>query len=266
MHTTMSRSRPTTRSPRREFWYVSDEQIQTGAAARKAVEVAARVTRMSGQDATRDEHALFLALHTCAYRATRRARGQRAAEAEREAWRKRWRDIRECIVRGNLGLAYSIIGRLRSTGADHDDLLSEAMYGLVCAIDRYNPHLGYRFSTYACNCMIRRCFRHRSLERQRNERYSAAGDTGWQSPGDEENLGDELTIERMRQHLECGEPSLSEVERHILSQRFPLDGQPAHTFKEIAQSIGLSKERVRQLQNVGLRKLRELLEADPVLR
>lgn len=45
-------------------------------------------------------------------------------------------------------------------------------------------------------------------------------------------------------------------ERAIVSRRFGLDGDKPETFAEIGRSVGLSKERVRQIQEEALRKLR----------
>lgn len=45
-------------------------------------------------------------------------------------------------------------------------------------------------------------------------------------------------------------------ERAIVSRRFGLDGEKPQTFAEIGRSVGLSKERVRQIQEEALRKLR----------
>ncbi|MEN8184654.1 MAG: sigma-70 family RNA polymerase sigma factor [Myxococcota bacterium] len=64
---------------------------------------------------------------------------------------------------------------------------------------------------------------------------------------------DELRLQRAaHRSLE----DLGERERHILCWRFGLDGQGEHTLQEIAQRLGLSRERVRQLEARALEKLR----------
>ena len=49
---------------------------------------------------------------------------------------------------------------------------------------------------------------------------------------------------------------LEDREKEIISQRFGFDGGGRRTFGEIGKELGLSRERVRQLQNNALSKLR----------
>jgi RNA polymerase sigma factor (sigma-70 family) len=74
-----------------------------------------------------------------------------------------------------------------------------------------------------------------------------------------------LYVERLRWVLDRNLGALTEMESHILAQRFPASRGSRLTFQEIGNSVGLSKERVRQIQNVALDKLREVLTGDPVL-
>ena len=53
---------------------------------------------------------------------------------------------------------------------------------------------------------------------------------------------------------------LRERERRIIVQRFGLDGTGAKTLAEIAGQLGLTRERVRQLEGAALRKLRRTLK------
>lgn len=53
---------------------------------------------------------------------------------------------------------------------------------------------------------------------------------------------------------------LDERERTILTLRFGLDGSKAKTLEEVSKAIGRTRERVRQIQNQALEKLRKLLE------
>lgn len=53
---------------------------------------------------------------------------------------------------------------------------------------------------------------------------------------------------------------LDERESFILSLRYPQDGRPPLTLEEIGAQLGVTRERVRQLQNIALRKLKQALE------
>ena len=59
---------------------------------------------------------------------------------------------------------------------------------------------------------------------------------------------------------------LPDREVQILVRRFGLDGAEEQTLEEIGQHFGITRERIRQLQNAALAKLRQMLdrlEADP---
>lgn len=54
--------------------------------------------------------------------------------------------------------------------------------------------------------------------------------------------------------------SLNQRELTIIRERFGLDGGPGKTLEEIASKFGLTRERIRQLQNIALSKLRHQFE------
>jgi RNA polymerase primary sigma factor len=71
-----------------------------------------------------------------------------------------------------------------------------------------------------------------------------------------EALDRETLADEMRRHLEA----LAPIEREILQRRFGLDGlDDEATLREIASDHGLSRERIRQIEAVALRKLRKRL-------
>lgn len=238
-------------------WFARDPRLKTAA----AVEQARNVTERAMRGATGDrltEAELFAAMHTCAYRAN-----VSTSPANRLRWKQRWQVLRSRIVEDNLGLAYSSMSRF--TSADHDDLLSDAMYGLTRAVDRFNPWKGYRFSTYACNCILRACIRNGKRERRRREVLPVSFDVPWTMACKELDDSADLHLERLRAVMRHNAAELTDIESRVLSERFPASGKDGLTFKQIAGLIGLSKERVRQIQNIALTKLRTVLDADPLL-
>lgn len=252
-------------SARRTPWYVPDRRIRTQAAARRAAELAVWSTSGRGLTAEHDEQALFIALHTCAFRAARCARGKCIAAGERESWSSRWRGIRECIVKRNLGLAYSMLSRIHSTDPDQDDRISEAMYGLVRAVERFNPWKGYRFSTYACNVIARALMRRSRHERRYRGLFPVQQGVYPECPSQPFDSRIGLWVERLNQAVQANSAGLTDLEARIIAHRFPRRAGPVVTLRQTGNAVGLSKERVRQIQYVALNKLRTILEVDPIL-
>ena len=65
-------------------------------------------------------------------------------------------------VSENLGLVHSCAARFRGRGIEYDDLYQAGCIGLIKAADRFDPALGYKFSTYAVPVIlgeIKRLFR-----------------------------------------------------------------------------------------------------------
>ncbi len=75
----------------------------------------------------------------------------------------------------------------------------------------------------------------------------------------------DLYVERLRRALDENLRELDDVETRVLAQRFPLDDERGATLGAIGRAVGLSKERVRQIQNGALHKLHVILNADPML-
>ncbi len=70
-----------------------------------------------------------------------------------------------------------------------------------------------------------------------------------------------LDAERMRSGVGMLIGHLSDREQLILRLRYGLSGEEEHTLEQIGQSLGLSRERVRQLEARALKKLRETIPA-----
>jgi RNA polymerase nonessential primary-like sigma factor len=56
--------------------------------------------------------------------------------------------------------------------------------------------------------------------------------------------------------------NLSERHRDVIARRFGLRGHDVGTLEEVGEAVGLTRERVRQLQMEGLKRLRRALEAE----
>ena len=79
--------------------------------------------------------------------------------------------------------------------------------------------------------------------------------------GDENAVSplDELANKNYLDELEGMLSVLDERETQIIGSRFGLDGKKVMTLEEISHSFGVSRERIRQVQNAALGKMRETL-------
>ncbi|MEX0605161.1 RNA polymerase sigma factor RpoS [Marinobacter sp.] len=73
---------------------------------------------------------------------------------------------------------------------------------------------------------------------------------------------DLLQDNNMRSCIENWIDQLSDKQQEVLSRRFGLRGYQTSTLEEVGQEIGLTRERVRQIQVEALRRLREILEKE----
>ena len=55
---------------------------------------------------------------------------------------------------------------------------------------------------------------------------------------------------------------LNEKQRQVVEQRFGLNGQEKGTLEDVGNAIGVTRERVRQIQMDALKRLRQILEAE----
>lgn len=243
--------------------YASSPRIRTEQAAARARGIAQRIERRRIDDGW-TEVDLFAALHTCAFRATRQPRTGRVTKAERIRWLKRWRATRDHLVERNLGLAYSTLSRFNSDHRDWEDLRSEGLLALTRAVEGFNPWRGFRFSTYACHSIMR-SFVHLT---KKSTKYRMHFSVDMETYHEEPTLMGEksgLLEDRLSRALDLNAGELTDRESTVIARRFALDGGEGRTLKEIGEDFGLSKERVRQIQNSALDKLRTVLDADPIL-
>ncbi|MFO7571548.1 MAG: sigma-70 family RNA polymerase sigma factor [Gaiellaceae bacterium] len=78
-------------------------------------------------------------------------------------------------------------------------------------------------------------------------------------------LPDELAEDALqREALRGILSSLSERERLVLELRYGLDGQPPRTLDEVGRTFNVTRERIRQIEHQGLKKLRALADAQRV--
>lgn len=221
-----------------------------------------------------EELLLFKQLHCCAYRMSRlyKSAVNKSPSTQRRTyskWVQRYDQIRARLIEGNIGLVYDLIGRSRFAALDRDEMSSEGMMALLRAVDTFDPWRGFRFSTYACNAILRAFSRAALQDSKRRSVIVGTWDPEFEKSDAPENRRTDqrgLFMERLQRILEYGVADLTEVEKSVLDRRFPPDDEPPRqTLEEIGRQMSVSKERVRQIQLSAIRKLRQALNMDMVL-
>lgn len=179
---------------------------------------------------------------------------------EVEGWLTEAETVKAIIITSNLRLVVSIAKKFVDPTNSFEELVSEGNVALMRAVEKFNFALGNRFSTYATYAIQRHFFRLSQKSRQLRSRFvtdeeafkgraAAAADGEACSPQQHAVLKDLFA-----RFLEELEPR----EQQIVVARFGFDGQSPRTFRELGSSMGVCKERIRQIQTRALDKLRAM--------
>ena len=72
---------------------------------------------------------------------------------------------------------------------------------------------------------------------------------------------DSASLSLRREDIDLALGSLPERERKVIELRFGLNGEPPCTLEEVGRAFGVTRERIRQIENNTLKKLEGLPEA-----
>ena len=166
---------------------------------------------------------------------------------------------RSMIVEANTRLVVSIANRFSNSLSEGDDLVSEGNMILINAVDKFDYSRGFRFSTYATHAIQRHYFRYLQRNQKKKKREIATSTELLSDviPGTENDAP--LDYKVANSIIERFHDCLDERETVIIRERFGLnEEETSETLKVVADRVGLSKERVRQLQMRAIEKLQDL--------
>lgn len=215
-----------------------------------------------------------------------RDRGLAPEELLREGWtalgeaRRRWHPdlavpflgyaearIRERMVGALMlrhqGLIWTPAIAFKRYGIEEEELVSEGQFVLLRAIDGFDPGRGYKFSTYAThaikNQFLKMLREHRDRERSRSDvapaDLAAAASESW----------DEGAAARARA-VAVVAPALAALPvrwAEVVKMRYGFEGYRCMTLDEVGDVLGITKERIRQIQHRAQEKLKAMLVQVP---
>ncbi|HKA05689.1 MAG TPA: sigma-70 family RNA polymerase sigma factor [Gemmataceae bacterium] len=219
-----------------------------------APDVSGYADRYMPDEVTRD---YACRMHYAAYR-WKRAKGVVGAGK----WKDAYVCLRDEIVLGNRKLVYQAVRRRMAMSNRADDLIGDCHIVLIQAVAAYNPWLGIRFSTYAYTCLVRALAR--LAQRLSNDWLARSASLDLLPDGEPGQKFDHNLISSsmwgLDEYLRADHPLLSNREKVILSLRYGVrEGADVLTLAQVGQELGLSKERVRQMQASAIGKLRSAL-------
>ena len=176
--------------------------------------------------------------------------------------------LKNRLVRSNLRLVVSIAKRRVSPGDSFFDLVSDGNMSLIRAVEKFDYARGNKFSTYASWAIMKNYARTIPDEHKRRERFRAADMEMLQTAADPRTDENQLRMAESDRLQQVGRflNRLDSREQTIIIRRYGLDrGLEPQTLKEVGTALGVTKERVRQIEAKALEKLREAAQAEAVL-
>src|SRR5437016_4365652 len=170
----------------------------------------------------------------------------------------------DLLIRCNMQLMTSIAKRHSGQAENFFELLSDGNISLMRAVEKFDYSRGNKFSTYASWAIMKNFARSIPDEKNRRERFVTGNEEVFDAAEDRRTDENECLAAaaqasaKVNRLLEYLEPR----EREIIRMRAGLEsGSEAMTLEKIGERLGITKERVRQLNVRAMKKLRTLVES-----
>jgi RNA polymerase sigma factor (sigma-70 family) len=180
-------------------------------------------------------------------------------------WHNRFEHLREYLVRTNLALVLAMAKRTRLGDVDFAEIVSEGNMALIRAVDKFNVDKGFKFSTYACRAILKAFSRTAMKHSRHRQRFPVEFEPDLEKSNWNEirraGVEEDCVVE-LKTIVDENLADLSDVEQTVLKRRFNWEQNESSplTLEQVGRIIGVTKERVRQIQNKALMKIRRLME------
>ncbi len=171
------------------------------------------------------------------------------------------------IISANLRLVVSIAKRHVGPMENFFELVSDGNISLIRAVEKFDFARGNKFSTYASWAIMKNFARtipdeYRFRDRFRTshaEMFATAEDARTdQLEQESAQIQREAQVEKILERLD-------EREQKIIISRFGLNrGREPRTLKEVGAELGVTKERIRQIEARALSKLRKAVQEEKI--
>lgn len=169
--------------------------------------------------------------------------------------------IKSLLIRSNLRLVVSIAKRHLKPGVNFFELVSDGNMSLIRAIEKFDYARGNKLSTYASWAIMKNFARSVPADNIRNDRFRTGYEEVFQQSDDwrANQFSAEIVNSAQRSALSEILEELDGRERKVISCRFGLlRGTEPETLEQVGNRLGVTKERVRQIEVRTLDKMRKI--------
>jgi RNA polymerase primary sigma factor len=161
----------------------------------------------------------------------------------------------------------SLVKKFVTPQKSFDEMLSDGLVTLMYAVEKFDYDRGFRFSTYAYRSLARSAYRSVVATRADEARFTRdAADWAFEADSKNSSTTTEGIWQNVRNLTATMIKRLDRRERFIIRSRYALGShRKVRACQELADRLGVSKERVRQLEQRALMKLKSMaseLDAD----